>query len=226
MTGEEVYHVYKSKAKYGNMLYHANSVKTSTSLLHLGGLASRGAVADQNLPQTSQISDNDDRKYNIWYDTFIDTFDIHSALKRRNHYGPVQFVLNSELLLNLPENSSVLVTRCNPTKWANCPSVDQRYFSTLNDLKSGWIIGHFDHMITISSPSGIVPFSGALEKIILDEPRLPTPQVGHEYNYAEQSLSAKNNLNIPIQRRQCAASCTCTRDYQDKSTRIPYFFSP
>jgi hypothetical protein len=227
MTGQEVYEVLMARG--GDKLYHANSVKTSLSLLQLGGLASRGMVRDRRLLQTSQISDSEDREYGIWYDSFVDTFDIHRALKRRNFYGPVLFVMAAELLLHLPANTAVLVTRCNPTKWEGL-SNEQRYFLTSPELAAGLRVGHFDHMITIRSPDGIVPFEGMVESIILDEPRLRAPHVGHEHVAAREAISAaaaQARIRVQVERRTCV-TCNCATEYQDpdKPKRISYFFTP
>lgn len=227
MTGQDVYELLKERGV--DKLYHANSVKTSLSLLKLGGLASRGAVTDNRLPQTSQISDDKDRQHGIWHDSFLDTYDIHRALKRRNFYGPVLFVMTAELLLRLPAGATVLVTRCNPTKWDELPEA-QRYFMTKHDLDTGLRVGHFDHMITIRSPNGVVPFAGTVERILLDEPRLEAPAVSQEHVYARDAISAaaaRAGLQVQVERRICDI-CNCTTDYQDsnKPKRIGYFFSP
>lgn len=227
MTGQEVYEVLMARG--GDKLYHANSVKTSLSLLQLGGLASRGEVKDRGLPQTSQISDLKDREYGIWYDSFLDTHDIHSVLKRRNFYGPVLFVMAAELLLRLPPEATVLVTRCNPTKWAELPD-DQRYFLTRRELADGLQVGYFDHMITIRNPGGIVPFAGTVERIVLDEPRLDAPAVGQEYLTARGAISVaatQAGIEVEVERRTCVR-CRCSADYQDpdKPKRVGYFFTP
>lgn len=227
MTGQEVYEVLKARG--GDKLYHANSVKTSLSLLKLGGLASRGAVEAHRFPQTPQMSDNKDREYGIWNDSFLDTHDIHSALKCRNFYGPVLFVMAAELLLGLAAETTVLVTRCNPTKWDGLTD-DQRYFLTCQDLAAGLKVGYFDQMITIRSPNGIIPFAGTVEKIVLDEPRLSSPNVGQEYEVARSAISAaaaQAGIQVQVQRRTCVC-CNCTTQYQDstKPKRIGYFFTP
>lgn len=227
MTGQEVYEVLMAQGS--DKLYHANSVRTSLSLLRLGGLASRGGVASRGLPQTSQISDPDDKEYGIWYDSFVDTYDIHRALRRRNHYGPVLFVIAAELLLRLPDGANVLVTRCNPTKWDGLPD-DQRYFMTGRELAAGLQVGYFDHMITISAPGGIVPFAGAVERIVLDEPRLRAPDVSQEHVVAREAISAaaaQAGIQVQVERRTCTW-CNCTTQYQDPDhpKRIGYFFTP
>ncbi len=227
MTGQEVYGVLKGRG--GDKIYHANSVKTSLSLLKLGGLASRGTVKAHKLPQTSQISDEKDKEYGIWNDSFLDTHDIHSALKCRNFYGPVLFVMAVELLLGLPAGTTVLVTRCNPTKWDGLTD-DQRYFLTIQDLAAGLKVGYFDHMITIRSPNGIIPFAGTVERIVLDEPRLSAPNVGQEYVVARNAISAvaaQAGIQVQVERRTCVC-CNCTTQYQDpnRPKRVGYFFTP
>lgn len=229
MTGQEVYKVLKERVGANAKLYHANSVRTSLSLLKLGGLASRGVVTDRGFSQTPQMSDEKDQEYGIWYDSFLDTYDIHSTLKRRNFYGPVLFVMAAELLLHLPAETTVLVTRCNPTKWGGLPD-DQRYFLTSRELVAGLQVGYFDHMITIRSSNGIVPFAGTVERIILDEPRLSAPNVGQEYVAARDAISAATaqaGIQVQVERRTCVW-CNCTTEYQDpnKPKRIGYFFTP
>ena len=227
MTGQEVYDVLTNRGNY--KLYHANSVKTSLSLLTMGGLASRGLVVKNGLQQTSQITDDKDKEYGIWYDSFLDTHDIHSTLRRRNFYGPVLFVMNANLLLQLPAGTDVLITRCNPTKWAGLPD-DQRYFLTNHELASGLRIGCSDHMVTIRTPNGIVPFAGTVERIILDEPRHPASAVSQEHVVAQNAISAaalNAGINVHVERRYCYG-CNCTTEYMnpDKPKRIGYFFTP
>lgn len=227
MTGKELYDVLMARG--GSKLYHANTVKTSLSLLKLGGLASRGTVEDRGLPQTIQNSDAKDKKYDIWYDIFVDTHDIHSALRCRNFYGPVLFVMTADLLLRLPAGTTVSVTRCNPTKWDGL-SYDQRYFLTSRELADGLRVGFFDHMITIRSPDGIVPFVDSVERIILDEPRLNAPNVGNEYVVAKDAIltaAAKAGIQTTVMRRACVL-CKCTAQYQDPQypKRISHFFTP
>lgn len=227
MTGKEVYEVLIARGS--DKLYHANSVRTSLSLLKLGGLASRGAVKASTLPQTSQMSDEKDQKYGIWHDSFLDTHDIHSALKCRNFYGPVLFVMAAELLLHLPPRTTVQITRRNPTKWDGLTD-DQRYFLTSQELVAGLRVGYSDHMTTIRSPNGIIPFAGTVERIILDEPRLSAPDVGQEHVAARNAISAaaaQAGIQVQVERRTCVR-CNCTTQYQDpgKPKRVGYFFTP
>lgn len=75
-------------------LYHANTVQTACTFLRNGRLMARGVVEERGLIQTPQASDESDRKFGIWYDIFVDAFDIHETLLRRNAYSPALFVLD------------------------------------------------------------------------------------------------------------------------------------
>ncbi len=70
-------------------VFHANSVATSCHFIRENSLLSRGTVERLGLKQTSQYTDNADKKYSIWFDVFVDTVDIHQRASRRNQYGPV-----------------------------------------------------------------------------------------------------------------------------------------
>lgn len=224
MTGQEVYDVLV--AHEVNRLFHANSVATSLSLLRLGGLASRQAVERAQLPQTNQITDDIDRKFDIFGDAFADTVDIHARRSDRNNYGPVLFVFGVDVLRTLPVPSRVLITRSNPTKWANTTSDGERYFLDADELDDGLVVGDFGQMLVIRTNDGIVPFGPYLQSIILDEPRLSIG-VGPEFQRAATALnSAVTALGLPVQvtRRTCGGMCKCINSYTEKSTRIGWFY--
>lgn len=223
MTGEEVFRVLSARGV--KELYHANSVKTSVSLLLLGGLASRGRVEKAGLPQTNQITDTKDRDFGIWNDVFLDTVDIHDRTSNRNHYGPVLFVLSAEILLNLPPASRVLMTRSNPSKWNLSLSDEQRYFMTEEELEAGVDVGRFDHMLVIRTGAGIVPFQHHLKSIILDEPKYEDRE-SIEFQAAVAALEdagRKKGVETNIIRRECSP-CGCIASYSEKTSRIPWFF--
>lgn len=69
MTNMEIKSILKAKGVEN--LFHANTVCTAITFLKYGGLLSRGAVENMGLIQTSQISDNDDKKYGVFYDIFL-----------------------------------------------------------------------------------------------------------------------------------------------------------
>ena len=46
-------------------LYHANTLITSLSFIHVGGITSRGNIERLGLKQTTQSSDQIDKEYNV-----------------------------------------------------------------------------------------------------------------------------------------------------------------
>lgn len=119
-------------------LFHANTVTTSISFFKAGGLLSRGEVENRGLKQTSQLSDNDDKIYNIWNDIFFDSCDIHHMLKCPNKYGPVCFVFSIDLLDDpmLPE---IRITRSNPYNWeknnTDINYIEEQYIDEISEYK-------------------------------------------------------------------------------------------
>jgi hypothetical protein len=223
MNGNEVYEILAARGV--TRLHHVNSVKTSLSLLKLGGLASRSLVERSQLPQTNQISDTEDRAYGIWGDVFVDTVDIHQRISDRNKYGPVLFIMNINVLRALPPTARVLVTRSNPTKWENTHSDAERYFLTAADLNNGLSIGDFDQMLVIRTTEEILPFMHYLEEIVVDEPKL-TQGSSPEFSMATIALTnavIALGLQVPVKRRLCI-SCNCINSYAEKASRIPWFF--
>lgn len=222
MTGQEVYRILRSRNVLN--LFHANSVKTSISLLRLGGLASRKAVEQASLAQTSQYTDAIDKKFGIWGDVFMDTVDIHDRISDRNKYGPVSFVMDISFLNHLPETTRVLVTRLNPSKWTDTDRDERRYFMSAGDLSAGLSIGDFDQMLVIRIAGGIIHFGESLLSINLDDPK-STQAASPEYGAAERALreAAENRIDVEIVRRECSP-CRCVSSYSEPATRIPYFY--
>lgn len=220
MLGTDIYPILCTKG-IGN-LYHANSVKTSNSLLQLGGLASRGCVEEHRLPQTAQYTDPADQHFGIWGDVFTDSVDIHERTSTRNQYGPVVFILDARLLLQLQNDVEVLVTKTNPTKWANGQSVGDRYFTSTVELTAGLTRGTFDQMITFRTADGIIPFGNQLKQIVLDDPQVP-----NVFATAQQSLrstAAIHGILVPIVRRTCSLACKCVTRYSSDASTVQKFF--
>lgn len=223
MTGKEIYDILVSRNV--RSLYHANSVKTSLSLIGLGGLASRELVESTGNAQTNQITDAIDREYGIWGDVFMDTVDIHNRISDRNKYGPVLFVLDVKLLAALPASARVLVTRLNPSKWGATRNDEERYFLNASELSNGLDIGNFDQMLVIRTADKIVPFGSSLQAIVLDEPKLGT-DCSQEYRDAETALNnaaSRKGINVVVSQRKCSP-CGCVSSYSAPATRIPWFF--
>lgn len=225
MLGSDVFPVLHSKNIFG--LFHANSVVTSNSLLQLRGLASRGCVESHSLPQSAQYTDAADRHFGIWNDVFTDGVDIHARSSNRNQYGPVLFVLDAKILLELPEGCEVLVTRTNPTKWMNGQPVQDRYFTTVAELMAGLTYGTFDQMITFRTVDGFLPFGERLEQIILDDPQARRVDGSDVFTTALQSLratAAASGIAVPIVQRACNGGCKCIGRYAADGTSMPKFF--
>lgn len=223
MTGQEVYDVLALRGV--TRIFHANSVKTSLSILSLGGLASRRLVEGSGLSQTNQITDDIDRKYGIWGDVFMDTVDIHQRVSNRNNYGPVLFVMDVGVLKALPPGSQVLVSRLNPSKWDSTSCDAERYFLNSDELKAGVNIGNFDQMLIVRTANEIIHFGDFLQSIILDEPKL-TNGTSPEFDSAETALNAAaaaKGIRVRVSRRQCAP-CGCITSYSALVTRIPWFY--
>lgn len=210
MRGPDVYNVIRDAGV--ESLYHANTVVTSCTYLQIGGLASRCHVEDRSLPQTSQYSDEVDKRYGIWEDVFTDGVDIHARASRRNNYGPVLFRLPATILLNLPAGTDVLVTRINPVNWTRGGAEADRYFLNPAELREGYQYGDFGKHVTMRIQGGLLPFPDSSLDIILDDPQLTLPDGVDAYATAVQSLqtaSAAGNVAIQIAKRQCNRLCNC-----------------
>lgn len=219
MTGQEVYEILSARGV--KHLHHANSVRTSISLLRLGGLASRQRVEQEHLPQTAQYTDHIDRQYGIWGNVFVDTVDIHARISNLNQYGPVLFTINTRALIDLPSTSQVLITKSNPSKWNQNQIEAQRYFLNAAELEKGFSVGTFDQMLTISTKDGIIPFGSHLQSITLDDPisrdrdrdrdrdSLEFSKAAHALNYA----ASTNGIQVKVTKRACKQPCKCITNY-------------
>jgi hypothetical protein len=156
-------------------LHHANTVTTRCTFLEQGGLASRGFVEDRHLSQTAQpASDEIDKKYGIWHDVFLDHVDIHyraGRVKGPNHYGPVLFILDLDILRRLPTGSDIRVTKSNPVHWFNGQPEGDRWFQSPEELAGNLVFGNFDKMLVIRTPSTMIPFPDMMAQLALDDPR-------------------------------------------------------
>lgn len=205
MKGSEVYKMLMSKG-IGH-LYHANSLTTSISQLKLRGLASRKLVEDSGLPQTYQYTDSTDKQLGVWGDIFLDTVDIHKRASRLNYYGPILFILDIGIIQCV---DNVLITKSNPSKWGLHTSFEDRYFTTYEELVSGWEYGNFDQMLTIRNPATPLKFDGYLDQILIDEPGTANDP-SKEFSLALSAISCLTNT--PLSRRQCPQWCKCKEGY-------------
>ncbi|HLK13604.1 MAG TPA: hypothetical protein VKT78_02265 [Fimbriimonadaceae bacterium] len=177
------------------------------------------------LAQTAQSSDEDDKKYSLWFDVFLDTVDIHKRASRRNAYGPVLLAFEIELLKEY--TGAIWVTRLNPTKWEGREHGD-RWFASTAELRSGFKAAEFDQMIVFRHCGGELPFEGHLAEIVLDDPKLKRTDADIDYfsmAYGALRLAmTEGGVEVPIRKRACSAKCSCVKEYQanEDSSKMLY----
>ncbi|RTZ23381.1 hypothetical protein EKN09_09165, partial [Vibrio penaeicida] len=106
--------------------HHANSLATAITFIEEEGLLSRGDVEKEDLIQTNQSSDDDDKDFDVWDDIFIDIVDLHGYFPRQNLYGPVLFKFNIDFLLD--DDLDIWVTKNNPIYWNHQLKHSDKYF--------------------------------------------------------------------------------------------------
>lgn len=227
MKPKEAYDVLK--AKRATHLHHANTVLTSCTFLENGGLLSRGFVATHRLKQTPQTSDAIDKKYGIWDDVFLDHVDIHYRGGRSrgpNYYGPVLFVLDLDVLLELPAGSVVRVTRKNPANWSDDETDAQHWYATAADLEKDISFGDYDKMLVIRTPNGRIDFPRKGVQIKLDDPVRKMNSGADAYEHAKTRLMAAakvGRVKAVIDKHECQTGCVCEAKY--KSYQASWFNS-
>jgi hypothetical protein len=197
-------------------IHHANTVLTACHFIRSKALLSRGSVEARGLKQTKQSSDGLDKRYSIWFDVFTDSVDIHARAKRANHYGPVLLVFDAAIIEEA-YTGRIWVTRENPTKWQG-KARENRWFQSIEELRSEFTYGTFDHMIVFRHCGGELPFGSYLKKVILDDPRMTTEEGADLFSAAYGALRlamTDSGIDIPIERRICEPSCRCRRDYRN-----------
>jgi hypothetical protein len=226
MQGAEVFAVLKKLG--ATHLHHANSVTTSCTFLEQAGLLSRGFVEDHGLKQTAQpLSDDIDKKYAVWHSIFVDHVDVHGRASRKNHYGPVLFFLDLDILLGLPDGTDVLVTKQNPTHWNDQEADGDRFFQSSEELSTNIRFGNFDKMVVIQTPSGRLDFPNRRARILLDDPKRHLSSSEDGYTYAENRLiaaAAIGHVEATVKRRACNGNCTCVERYAAYGAKQFEFF--
>lgn len=221
-------HVFEALQQKGvGEIHHANSVVTACQFLRSKSLISRGTVERLGVKQTPQSSDQLDKRYGIWFDTFADTVDIHARARRTNAYGPVLFVLDA-VIIEKTYTGRVWVTKLNPTKWAN-KSDDERWFRDKADLDANMVKGRFDQMIVFRHSGGELPFKSFLQKIVLDDPQQMNGDGVDLFSLGIGALRlamSDSGLDILIERRVCEPNCQCKAEYAANPQRTLSMFDP
>ncbi|HEV7924505.1 MAG TPA: hypothetical protein VGR14_04075 [Verrucomicrobiae bacterium] len=215
-------------AKGVTELHHANSVLTACQFLRNRALLSRGTVERRNLFQTPQSSDSDDKRFNVWFDVFTDSVDIHSRAGNANVYGPVLFVLDVKELRK-SWTGRLWMTKLNPMKWDKV-SDDNRWFRSVQEIADDFNYGTFDQMIVFRHCGGELHFRDALSKIILDDPHTSIKLTEIDlYSMAFGALqlaSSQGGLDVRITKRCCDKDCRCLKTYGRDARRTMDLFAP
>lgn len=195
-----------------SQIYHADTVITSLSFLKAGGLCSRQYLDRNSLPKTSQYTDCDDQKFNVYNDLFFDSVDIHGRIRKPNYYGPVLFVFDLQMLLQENLANRIFITKSNPCYWKPYLKCNDRYFTNLDELGKEFQKGDFKQMITCHQV-GIANFK-YLQKIILDRPPEKHIELFRQaYQALFQGLQ-EADLSVPLNIRKCEY-CKCFNEYQN-----------
>lgn len=206
--------------------YHANTVTTAKIFIEQGGLLSRGAVEVLGLKQTSQLSDEIDKKFNVWNDIFLDTIDLHGGrFPRQNFYGPVLFKIKTAILMS-PEISEIWITRSNPTKWNSRMTDEDKYFRNMDEVRREYNKGDYDKMITLRFSNNLLPFNHYLKTIYLDNPGVKitypeNPDKEEIRLFQEAKRALRNSLsqhqdlyrNVHFKKHICKGNCFCHDNY-------------
>ena len=219
----ELYRFLDSK-KY-NYFYHANTIRTSCSLIESNGLLSRGEMESRSLPMSPQSSDEIDKKFDVWNDIFFDLLDLHGYFPRQNYYGPVCFKMSKEFLLD-KDLQNICITKNNPIYWKDKMSLEEKYYSSVDEYISEFESNMRNKVIqtkmfTIHNTSKIIPFNKYLVEILLDNPPLRLGELSL-FNVARQELltSLENaRMNPHILKVRTCLNCLCIHNYLNKKGR-------
>lgn len=202
-------------------LYHANTVATACTFIENKGLLSRGTVNDLGLYQTGQASDDSDKDFDVFYDIFFDSVDIHQRSKRINNYGPVVFVYSIDILDVLPPDC-IRITKDNPMYWTLSMKDEDKYFLTEDELRFFYQRGKFNQHLTLRNQTSPIPFD-YLEKIILDDPGVEDTRFFDDAYQHLQDLIDDYAPGIPLEVRQCPPSCSCREQYMSYKAGYIYY---
>lgn len=209
-------------------LFHANTVATSLLYLEHKNLLSRQYVEDHKLYQTSQYTDEKDKKLGIYDDIFLDIVDIHSYLSRPNFYGPFLFVFNVEILISgLIE--AVRITKKNPSAWDPEGNTDEWYYSKIEDFEADYMQGDrvadVGKMIILRNVGGRLPLLPYCLKFMLDNPDIKI-KIEEEEIYLIERIKKYlepfiidpiyGNIKKEVRHKDVVVRCSCWKKYNFK----------
>ncbi|MBD3653148.1 hypothetical protein [Kangiella sp.] len=219
LDNEGLYNLFKRKGVQN--LFHASTVATSITFIEQGGLLSRQDVEDGGLYQTPQTSDDIDKLFDVFGDVFLDTTDLHKYFSRQNHYGPVLFIFNLELVLDT--DLDIWVTKDNPINWDRHSDLTTNYFQSVDELSEQW--GSYQiqrKMITVRKPARPILFKHLIG-IILDNPKVLINEnisLSKESRTAlEKVIGGNDKLRKMLGWRECG-HCFCQDNYLHE-VRVP-----
>jgi DNA-directed RNA polymerase subunit RPC12/RpoP len=173
LDAKKVHEILKQKGV--RFLHHANTVLTSKTFLEYNALLSREQVSSKNLFQTKQDSDDKDNELGINNYLFLDGKDLAEYFSRPNHYGPVLFKMNLDLLLS-NEIKTIRISRKNPIYWNSSDGLNDKYHNNLSEFDNEYLTGDKlrdgGTMFMITTTNGILSLEQYLEEISIDNPNL------------------------------------------------------
>lgn len=202
--------------------FHANTVKTSCTLIQQEGLLSRGELMARGLPMTEQSSDDVDKQFDVWNDIFFDIVDLHGYFPRQNLYGPVCFKISNKFLLD-KELPNICITKDNPIYW-NLNMVDEeKYYLTVDEYASEFDKSMENHtiqakMFTIHNTAKRIPFKKYLVEVILDNPTVEIDGV-ELFSIAKEALVSalgEAGFDTNILKVRTCSNCFCKNNYSNQ----------
>lgn len=195
-------------------LHHANTVVNASTYLRKGKLLARGVADEQELIQSGQQTDQDDVRYGLWYDIFLDTVDIHDRKNGRNYYGPVLFSFDVEVLSE-EWLATLWITRENPQNWTEDDDHRDRWFVSIEDVQQNFRPTDFGSSIVLRSIGGKLRIKDYITRITVYVPergmrsfRLLDYTIG-----ALHASCAPTDLFPDIHIRECPEGCDCKSEY-------------
>lgn len=185
-------------------LYHANSVSTAISYIQNKKIYSR-QYGDEYFEdvQTPQWSDETDIRDGIYNDLFFDNCDIRSITGCHSAYGPVTFVMDEKILLNLCDD--IRITKMNPANVDDFGSLDirERYFTSIEELwgsirDSQYLFrSNFGFHTTIHNKKYIELRKDSLKYILIERNEEIEKSISIK-TAIENALANSNLNNIPV----------------------------